>query len=158
MAALANVLLSTILTSPGVTSDAAIGIDKTYAPEGWKPGNVAAWVDRSGGIPLLYPRLLFSLRPPTPQSDIYKVSTKLFYPVAETIDPAVGIFGPRKAYEMQFHGDVLLPGRCTSAERSAFFSLIRSLMCNTITASDGTPSDTVGSPMRAGVLSLEDVY
>lgn len=158
MAALAPILLSTLCGSVLSTTSATVGVDKTFAPEGWKPGNVASWVDRSGGIPLGYPRFTYGLRAPTKESRVYRGSSKLFMPVMETIDPSVGIFGPRLAYDLQWHSDVLVPERATSAERLVFFSLIRSLLMATIQASDAAPSDLTGSPLVGLLTSLEDVY
>jgi hypothetical protein len=158
MAALANVLLSTIAGGKILTSSATVGSDKTFAPEGWKPGNVASWVDRSGGIPLLYPRITFALRPPARDSRVYRVAAKLYLPVGETIDPAVGIFGPRLAYDLQMHLDLLIPERATAAERTAFISLIRTFLCSSVAASDLVPDDTTGSPIPTAVANLEDVY
>jgi hypothetical protein len=159
MSALANVLLSTVVNGDLIpTTSATVASDKTFAPEGWKPGNVASWVDRSGGIPLGYPRLTFGLRAPTKESRVYKVSTKLYLPTMETIDPSVGIFGPKLAYELQAHMDCLIPERATAAERLVFLSLIRSIWSKTIVASDASPTSTVGSPTVSGVTDLEDVF
>jgi hypothetical protein len=158
MSALAAVKLSTLVTGNITTSSATVDSDKTFAPEGWKPTGVAGWVDRSGGIPLGYPRLTFQMRSPTKDSRVYKVSTKLFVPVLETIDPAVGIFGPKLAYDLQMHMDCLIPERATLAERTAFLSLIESLLSLSISASDGDPVVNTDSPTRAAILNLEDVY
>jgi hypothetical protein len=158
MSALAPILLSSLMTGTAPTSDANIACNKTFSPEGWKQGNVASWVDRSGGIPLGYPRITYSLRPPTKESRVYKVSTKLYLPVLETVDPATGIFGPKLAYELQHHCDSIIPERATQAERNLFLSLLTGLPLFSIAASDGTPTDIIGSPMRAGIKDLEDVY
>jgi len=158
MAALAPILLTTLINPSLVTTDAAIGVNKTFAPEGWKQGNVASWVDRSGGIPLGYARYTYALRPPTKESRVYKLSGKLYFPVLETIDPATGIFGPKMAYELQAHLDCLIPERATSLERSNFYSLLISTLALEILASDTAPKDFTGAPMRPGILNLEDVY
>lgn len=158
MPALADMKLSTLLTATGVTTDANIGVDTTMSVEGWKPGSIASWVDRSGGVPLGYKRTTFAIRPPTKDSPVFKISNKFYFPVLETIDPATGIFGPRLAYELQAHIDVLIPARATAAERTAFWSLLRSHFMNLITASDGTPSDSSGTPLRLAITNLEDVY
>lgn len=158
MSALAPILLSTICGSVVQTTDATVGQNKTFAPEGWKQGNVASWVDRSGGVPLGYARYTYSLRPPTKESRVYKVSGKLYFPVLETIDPATGIFGPKLAYELQGHLDCLIPERATLADRSSFFSLLKASLFGSISASDGTPVDVTGIPMGPGVVNLEDVY
>jgi hypothetical protein len=158
MAALAPILLSTKLSTICLTTDAAVSVDKTYSPEGWKQGNVASWVDRSGGVPLGYPRITYALRSPTKESRVYKVSTKLYLPVLETIDPATGIFGPKLAYELQAHLDCLIPERATSPERLLYLSLLKSLLFGSINASDGVPSDLTGTPVTQGIANLEDVY
>lgn len=158
MGALAPLLFTTKASTVLLTTDAAVGVDKTYSPEGWKQGNIASWVDRSGGVPLGYPRYTYQLRPPTKESRVYKISSKLYYPVLETVDPATGIFGPKLAYELQAHLDCLIPERATSAERLFYFSLLKSTLMGGINASDGTPADLTGSPMGPGIANLEDVY
>jgi hypothetical protein len=158
MSALAPILLSTLLQPYATSTDNAIATNKTYSPEGWKQGNIASWVDRSGGIPLGYPRCTYSLRPPTKESRVYKISMKGYLPVLETIDPATGIFGPKLAYELQTHIDVLIPERATLAERNLHLSLTRALWATSVTALDGAPVDVTGSPLPNGIQNLEDVY
>lgn len=158
MPAIANVLVTKQDASVLPTVSATIGVDTTYAPERFLPGGVARWVDRSGGIALGYPSLSFSIRPPTKDSRVFKISTKLFNPVLETIDPAVGIFGPKLAYVAQAHLDFLIPERMTANERLYFLRQLRSLFMATITASDASPSDATGSPLVAAITNLEDVY
>jgi hypothetical protein len=76
----------------------------------------------------------------------------------ETIDPAVGIFGPKLAYEIQFHLDALISERATLTDRLTALALLRSFLATSINASDGSPTDLVGSPFVAAVTNLEDVY
>jgi len=158
MAGIAAWKTSSIIVPTIFTSSATVATDITLNPEGWKAGSIASYVDRSGGQPLGYKRSTFHLRPPTKESRVYKLSVKFFHPILETIDPAVGIFGPRLAYELQAHMDFLMPERATLAERTAFLSYVRGLLCNQIAASDSAPSDAAGSPIDAAVLLLEDVY
>lgn len=157
MSAIAAVALSSLIAGNAPSTSATVACDKTYSPENTK-GGIARWVDRSGGIALGYPSLTFQLRAPTKESRVYKMSAKLFSPVLETIDPAVGIFGPKLAYSLQAHLDVLLPERSTSAERTAFLSLLRSLLLTSIQASDGAPDDQTYTPVKEAILSFEDVY
>jgi hypothetical protein len=116
------------------------------------------YADRSGGVPLGFPRITFQMRSPTKESQIYKVSTKLLFPVLETIDPAVGIFGPRVAYEIQAHVDVLLPSRSTTAERQTFLSLLQSILVDKINASDDDPSYTTDTPLIPAIRTLDSPY
>lgn len=161
MAALAPILLSTLVdTVSGFasTTSATVASDVTYSPEGFRQGGVASWVNRAGGIALGYPRYTQFIRPPTRESRVYKVSSKMFSPVLETIDPAVGIFGPKLAYELQAHMDFLIPERATAAEKTAFLSLLMGLFVTSIIASDGSPSSTTASPLIAALKTQEDVY
>lgn len=160
MANLGPILLSTIIDPAAVlqTTSATVASDKTYSPEGFRQGSVASWVDRSGGIALGYPRYTQHIRPPTRDSRVYKVSAKLFTPVLETIDPAVGLFGPKLAYEIQYHFDALIHERATAAEKLAHFNLFKGLMFATIMANDASPSSTTASPLIAALTTQEDVY
>jgi hypothetical protein len=99
-----------------------------------------------------------SVRPPTEKSRIYRVGAKLIHPVLETIDPAVGIYGPVLAYQNQVNAEFLLSERSTQAERLALFYAFTSLFFTTINASDGNPSEATGSPLIAAVRDFEDVY
>lgn len=141
-----------------VTNDAAVGYNVTLSPNGFKPDGVAEFVDRSGGIALGYKRQTLSIRPPTKDSRIFKVSTKLFMPVLESTDPAYGVFGPKLAYEIQAHVDFLIPERATGTEKTAFWNWFRSMGFYTITASDGTPTDATLSPLQLAVIAQEAVY
>lgn len=161
MSARGNILLSTLIPSTGVvltTSSATVASDKTFAPERDLPGGIAKWVDRSGGIALGYPSYTQQVRPPTKESRVYRVAGRLTTPVLETIDPAVGYFGPKLAYSLQAHLDVLIPERATLADKQTLFSLLVSLLATSIYASDGSPTSTTGSPLIAAVMTQEDVY
>lgn len=157
MSALTTIGLSTI-GAKLVTSSATVGIDKTYFPEGWRQGNLATWVDRSGGVALGFPRITFGFRPPSKDNRVYRMSQKLVVPTLETIDPAVGIFGPKLGYACEGNIGVTIHERATSAERIAFLSLLFSSLAATIEANDAVPTGATGSPLVTGILNLEDVY
>lgn len=143
-----------------LTTDAAIGVDSTLAPEVNLNG-VASWVDRSGGIPIGFPRLTFSVRQPNKATRAYKVMVKLVLPTLEQTSPSTmtGIQpAPTLAYNVVSVMEFLLPERSTQAEREKLFSRTASLFCDVINASDGTPTDSVGSPLKAAVTTFETVY
>jgi len=141
-----------------ITTSATVSYDKTFAPERFLQGGIGKWVDRSGGIALGYPTVTMGVRPPTKDSRLTKVSMKFFYPVLETVDPATGIFGPKLAYTLQAHVDITVPERATTAEKTAFWNLFRSMLFINIEASDGAPNDASGCPIQAAVLTGEDVF
>jgi hypothetical protein len=57
-----------------------------------------------------------------------------------------------------FIGEWLLPSVGTAAERALLYSIVRSLMATTITASDAAPTDPTGSPVVAAVATFEPPY
>lgn len=162
MSDISPVLLSSILNpATAVTTDAAIGVDTTYSPEGKDSNGVARWVDRSGGIAVGYPSMTLSVRPPTKASRMYKVTVKLVSPTLEetSASTATGVPPPpTKAYDLTSVIEIMLPERSSLAERQSHFRRTMSLFFSTITASDGAPSDATGSPLKAAVESFEPVY
>lgn len=160
MPAIAAIKTSSIMGPTEVTTSATVGVDKTFDPEGFIAPSVARWVDRSGGVPVGFPHLTMSLRPPTKASRVYRATVKLGLPTLETVGNAYnGITpGPTKAYDVQAIMEFLLPERSTLAERLALLSHLRSLFITTITASDAVPSDLTGSPLVALVSNFDAPY
>lgn len=163
MSALAAVKLSSILdlSLARLSTSATVGVDTTLSPEGFIQPGVARWVDRSGGIPVAYPALTLSVRPPTKTSRAYKVTAKFSQPTLETISgstPTGFTPAPMKAYECLVVMEFVIPERSTLAERQALFSRVASLFDRTINASDGTPSDLTACPLEAAVTTFEEVY
>jgi hypothetical protein len=164
MPAIAAVKTSSILTNVGVTSSATVSVDKTFDPEGFKLPGVARWVDRSGGIEVGYPSLDLSVRPPPVRTNgerMYKVTANLRIPTLEVTSPntMTGIQpAPTLAYACSARVEVMLPARSTLAERTALFSHLKSLFEDTINASDASPTDSTGSPIKAAVLNFDPPY
>lgn len=163
MSAIAAVKVSGILNHAlaRLTGDAAIGVDSTLNPEGINSQGIASWVDRSTDYAIGYPRLTLSVRPPTKASRIFKVQAKLVLPTLEQTSPSTmtGIQPiPTLAYNCMGVMEFFLPERSTLAERQKLFSQMASLFVRTINASDGTPTDSTGSPLENAVTIFETVY
>jgi hypothetical protein len=141
--------------------DAAIGVNRTYDPEGFQLPGVARWVDRSGGIAIGYPAITLSVRPPSKTSRVYKIIAKIVLPTLEqtSASTATGIQpAPMKAYDHTCVLEFMLPERGALWERQALFDTVFSLFCSTITASDGAPSDSTVSPLKAAVENFDPPY
>lgn len=163
MSAIAAVKLSSIIDHAlaRLTTSATVSVDSTLNPEGINSQGIAAWVDRSGGIAIGYPRLTMSVRSPTKASRIYKVTAKLVLPTLEQTSPSTmtGIQpAPTKAYDCTCVMEFMLPERSTLAERQKLFSEVASLFARTVNASDGSPTDSTGSPLESAVTTFETVY
>lgn len=163
MSALAAVKLSSILdfALARKSTSATIGVDTTLSPDGFIQPGVARWVDRSGGIPVAYPTLTMSIRPPTKASRVYKVTVKFLQPTLEVPNggtPSGFTPAPMKAYDLMCVMEWMIPERSTLAERQALFSRIASLFDRTINASDDVPTDSSASPLEAAVTTFEQVY
>lgn len=161
MPAIASMKTSSILGVLARTSSTTVSVDKTFVPEGIDTKGVSRWVDRSGGIAVLYPNISLSIRKPTQGSRLYKVMVKLMIPTGEVTAPTTvtGIQPqPTKAYDCGFVGEFMLPERSTSAERLALFNHVHSLFCSTINASDDLPTDATGSILLAAVQNFDPPY
>lgn len=163
MSAIAAVKVSGILdhSLARLTTSATVGVDSTLSPDGINPQGVSAWVDRSGGYWIGYPRLTLSVRPPTKASRIFRVTAKLVLPTLEQTSPstATGIQpAPTKAYDCTCVLEFFLPERSTLAERQKLFSQVASLFARTVNASDGSPTDATGSPLESAVTTFENVF
>jgi hypothetical protein len=150
-----------LVAAPLLTSSATVGVDKTFDPEGFILPGVARWVDRSGGIAIGFPAFTLSVRPPTKVSRVFKVTAKVILPTLEqtSASTSTGIQpAPTKAYDCTCLMEFLLPERSTLAERQALLSHVHSLFGTTITASDGSPTDTTGSPLPNAVANFDSPY
>jgi hypothetical protein len=168
MSAIAAIKLSSILARTALSTSATIGVDVSSSgspgnldPEGFTPTGIAKWVDRSSGYQIGYPSLTLSAKAPTKTSRVTRVQMKYVSPTLEVTSPSTstGIQpAPTKAYDHTFNGEWLMPERGTQAERLAFFNRVVSLMFDTITASDGTPTDSTGSPIYGAVVTLDKPF
>lgn len=161
MTAFAALNLSPIcMTSIGTTSTETTDT-LVFDPCGYPTPGVARYEARAGGIPIGFPTYTQSLRRPTKAAPAYKVVGRLTVPTMEVTAPstATGIQpAPTPAYSLLANIEVALSERCTSAERIAFLSYLLSLFVATISASDGNPSITVGSPLREAILNFGMPY
>lgn len=164
MPAIGNVLASSILTSTPFmqTSSATVGYDTTFSPDGIDSNGVAHWVNRAGGIQSGYPSASLSVRPPLRGSPNNKITFGLALPTLETVgtSSSSGVLAPNNlvGYKHTFRGEFILPGRGTLAERTLLFNMLLSWLLDTITASDGAPTDATLSPIRTAVTTLAGVY
>lgn len=107
---------------------AATPVAHTFGPVGRDPNGVASWVDRSSGIPLGYPALTLSVRPPVKGGSTYKVQSKIVTPILEVTSPstATGIQpAPTKAYDLIANLELTLPARSTLQERKNIFAYLK---------------------------------
>lgn len=163
MSAIAAVKLSSILdhSLARLTTSATVSVDTTLSPDGFIQPGVARWVDRSGGIPVAYPAMTMSVRPPSKASNIYKVTVKFLQPTLETVDgstPSGFTPAPTKAYDCTAVLEFMMPARSTLVERQALFSRVASLFVRTINANDGSPTDSSASPLENAVTTFEPVF
>jgi hypothetical protein len=162
MSAFAAVKLSTILdtTLYPATTSATVADDTTLSPERISNG-VARWVDRAATAYVGAVSMTLSIRPPTKDSRVSKVTHMLHFPVLETNgdSSASGILpAPTKAFELMYKAEWFLPERSTLAQRTAFFSLVRCSFLDGVQATDGTPINATASPLKQAIWNLETVY
>lgn len=155
MAAFAPWKVSSKCGDTVLTTDAAVGVDKTFDPVGYTAPGIARYEDRSGGIQVGYPVLTLGVRRPSKASAISRVSLKLVVPTLEQLAPSTVW---TKAYDNTGMMDFLLHQRSTLAERQALFRYMMSLFFATINASDGSPTDATGAALKAAIENFEIPY
>jgi len=163
MPAIAAIKIATALAAASVlkTGSATVGYDATLSPDGLAAPGVYKWVDRAGGIQVGFPNLTVSMRKPTRDSRLTRVTIKYSFPTLATTAPttSTGIQpAPEKAYDHSVVMEFFLPERGTLAERESFFSQVLSLFVATINASDDVPTDATGSPLRTMITTLEPPF
>jgi len=138
-----------------------VASDMTLSPDGVSPAGVFSYVDRTGGIPILFPRATLALRRPTAGSRNYKASVRFSLPTADITSPSTGSGiqpAPSKAYDNTFIGEFIMPERGTASEKLKLLSYVASMFFPYITAADGSPVDTTASPLYALITALETPY
>jgi len=126
MGAIANITL---------TDDAATPVNHTFSPQPDILSGVAAWVDRSGGIALGYPKATFSMRSPTKASRAYKVVAKLVTPVLEVTSPSTstGIQpAPTLSYNLICNTEWILPERSTLQQRKDLLAMLKDYLSDAV--------------------------
>jgi len=107
--------------------------NKTFSVAGVTDG-VAKWEDRSGGIPIGYPAVTFSLRRPNSKgAQNYKIVAKVQLPVMEVTAPstATGIQpAPTKAYDLFGTVELTIPARATQQQRNDLLAYVKNFLTN----------------------------
>jgi len=161
MSAQANVKTASLLSLTALTSDVAIGVDKTWDPDGIDANGVARYIDKSVTVQVGRPTFTISVRKPTSGSRMYKVTVKMAIPTLDITSPSTGTGiqpAPSKAYDTSCVMEFMLPERGVFAERNALYAHVASLFFTTINASDGSPTDVTNTPLRNAVVQLEPVW
>lgn len=163
MPAIAAMKVSSLLDPASVlkSTSATVGVDATLSPDGLAAPGVYKWVDRQGGIQVGFPNLTISMRKPTRESRLSRVTVKYSLPTLAVTAPttSTGIQpAPELAYSHTAIAEFFMPERGTLAERNAFISQFLSLFVATITASDGAPTDPTGSPLGVILTTLEPPF
>lgn len=109
-------------------------------------GTEAKFVDRSGGITVGYPELMFNVSLPSKTSRMTKVRMKAVVPVLEVVNAATynGITpAPTKAYDMTFDGTFFLPERSTLADRKDILAYVKNALATAFVTSLVETQETV---------------
>lgn len=124
MPALANIVINDGATTP---------VAHTFAPDGID-GTVANYADRSGGLPIGYPKLTVSVRKPLNLSTgVYKVGVRIFTPTLEVTSASTGTGiqpAPTVSYTQSCFMEFLLPARGTLQNRKDIIAFAKNALAN----------------------------
>lgn len=117
-------------------------VNRTFSWSGEDQNGVSRWVDRSGGIPVGYPRIDISLREPKGSKrtlpgqqavGVMRALMTISRPVMETLgtETSTGIPpAPTVAYVPFFTGEFLLPDRSVTYDRATLLKFVGNLCLN----------------------------
>lgn len=118
-----------------INDGATTPVAHTFGPAPDVASSLPAWVDRSGGISLGFPRITMSMRQPTKTARSFKVMVKIVTPVLEVTSPstASGIQpAPTLAYNLIANIEFVLPERSTLQQRKDLFAYTKNFLANAV--------------------------
>jgi hypothetical protein len=125
---------------------AATPVAHTFSPVMIDSNGVAAYADRIGGVALGFPKVTFSVRPPTKTNRNYRVTAKIVTPVLEVTSPntATGIQpGPTLAYQPLVNVEFVLPERSSLQQRKDLLAYARNFLAHAVVTSAVQDFETV---------------
>lgn len=138
-----------------INNGAATPVAKTYKPVNIDQSDVSHLAETSGGIPIGYGRLSFSLRQPNvtlkagsnSYGGMYKILLKFEIPTLEVTSPSTGSGlqpAPTVAYVTMAKLEFMIPARATELERKDILAYAKNILAHQIS------TDTV--------VNLENIY
>jgi len=100
-----------------ILDGASTPVSHTYAPVRIDANGVALLQERVGGVPVGYPTMTWSVRPPTSQGSTYKVTCKLVIPKVVTTTDSTGKTVTSVDYSNQVETIYTVSQRSTQQER-----------------------------------------
>jgi len=117
-----------------VTLGDSAAVVHTFSPVKIDAMGIAAWADRSGGIPLGFPLVTMSVRDPSKNgAQNEKVTIKVVVPVLEvtSASTASGIQpAPTLSYNLIANIELVLPTRSTLTQRKDLLAYVKNFMAN----------------------------
>ncbi len=134
MPAFGNIVINNGATTP---------VAKTFKPVNIDVQDVSHLAETSGGTPIGYGRMSFSLRPPVgnlqnganSQNSVYRCLMKLEIPVLEVTSPSTGTGlqpAPTVAYVTMVKLEFVIPARAAEADRKDILAFAKNLLTHTI--------------------------
>lgn len=115
-----------------INNGAATPVAKTFNPSVVQ-SDLVSYQDRSGGIVLGFPEISIGNRMPSKNANSYKVTARVKIPVLEQTSPstATGIQpAPTLAYTLIGNVELVMPSRCTLAERKDLLAFVKNFLAN----------------------------
>lgn len=115
-----------------INNGEATPVAKTYNPSVVQ-SDLVSYQNRSGGIVLGFPEISIGNRMPSKNANSYKVTARVKIPILEQTSPstATGIQpAPTLAYTLIGNVELVMPSRCTLAERKDLLAFVKNFMSN----------------------------
>lgn len=117
-----------------INNGAATPVAKTFNPA-TVTSELVSYQDRSSGIVLGFPEISIGNRMPSKSANSFKVTARVKIPVLEQTSPstATGIQpAPTLAYTLIGNIELVMPSRCTLAERKDLLAFVKNFASNAV--------------------------
>lgn len=123
------------LASITINDGQATPVAHTFDPSGLDSNGVHIFHDRSGGIPLGFPKMSLDLRSGNGNSDVYRVKARIDVPVLKEVSgssPAGYSPGPAVDFVMRGHVEFVLPNQSTLDNRKDILAYVQNLLTDSV--------------------------
>lgn len=124
------------MASITINDGQATPVAHTFDPSGLDKNGVSLYHDRSGGVPLGFPKITLALTSGNGTSTVYRVRAHVDVPVLKTASgstPAGYSPGPAVDFIMRGHVEFVLPSQSTAANRADILAYVKNLLSDAVT-------------------------
>lgn len=126
------------MASITINDGQATPVAHTFDPSGLDRNGVSLYHDRSGGVPLGFPKVSLNLSGGNGQTSMYRVKANIDVPVLKQVSgstPAGYSPGPSIDYVVRGHMEFVIPSQSSAADRADILAYAKDLLAAAVVTS-----------------------